>query len=75
MLIIVCLAAYLLVLAWCILFLCGSYRLKTPQIQDNVLVKEEVFTTPYKTAESVEVKHLRRAPGYRHNNGLVSKAG
>ena len=60
MLIIICLGAYLLVLAWCVLFLCGSYKLKTRQIQDNALVKEDVFKTPYKTAESVEVKHFGR---------------
>ena len=75
MLIIVSLVAYLLLLAWCILFLRGSTRLKTPQPQDNASAEDNVLTAPHKKAESAEAQHIRRDPAYRHSKGLVRKVG
>ena len=75
MLILVCLAAYLILLAWCILFLRGSNRLKTPQPHDEALVEEKDYTAPHKIAESAATQQIRRDPAYRHSNGLVRKVG
>ena len=71
MLILVCLAAYLVLLAWCILFLRGSNRLKTPQPHDDALAEED-YTAPQ---ESTAAQQGGREPAYRHNKGLVRKVG